>query len=81
MGTAKEVAPTPELALDRAIKIANKAAACGPRGSKAPWLRRIWPSIRKKQARSQKRMLYHTRDFREGRDSEAEGRLPVYHGN
>ena len=35
MGTVQEVATSPQSALDEAIKIANKIAACGPLGIKA----------------------------------------------
>ena len=34
MGTVQEIAETPEGALNRAIEIANKVAACGPLGVK-----------------------------------------------
>ena len=86
MGTAQEVAPAPELALNRAIEIANKIAACSPLGIKttlASGHLAVDPQEADALAKTEEqyRALYRTRDFQEGRKAEAEGRPPVYYGN
>ena len=86
IGTAQEVVPTPELALDRGIEIANKIAACGPLGIKTT-LASAHLAVDPQETHALSELdqqygaLYHTRDFVEGRKAEAEGRPPVYHGN
>jgi enoyl-CoA hydratase len=86
MGTVQEVASTPPSALDKAIEIANKIAACGPLGIKAS-LASAYLAIDPAQANAlsaldaQRATLYRSQDFQEGRKAEAEGRQPLYHGN
>jgi enoyl-CoA hydratase len=86
MGTVQEVATSPQSALDEAIKIANKIAACGPLGIKAS-LASAHLAVDAAQADAlaaldaQRAALYRSQDFQEGRKAEAEGRRPVYHGN
>ncbi|RFU45475.1 hypothetical protein D0B32_22965 [Paraburkholderia sp. DHOC27] len=85
MGEAQEVLPTPQAALDRAVEIANKIAACGPLGIKMT-LTSAHLVIDPVQADALMKLdeqygaLYHTQDFLEGRRAEAEGRKPVYVG-
>jgi enoyl-CoA hydratase/carnithine racemase len=86
MGTVQEVATSPQSALDKAIEIASKIAACGPLGIKAS-LASAHLAVDKAQADAlsaldgQRATLYRSQDFQEGRRAEAEGRRPVYHGN
>lgn len=86
MGTVQEVATSPQSALDKAIEIASKIAACGPLGIKAS-LASAHLAVDKAQADAlsaldgQRATLYRSQDFQEGRKAEAEGRRPVYHGN
>jgi enoyl-CoA hydratase len=86
MGTVQEVAATPQSALDKAIEIANKVAACGPLGIKAA-LASAHLAVDASEASAYAKLdaqygaLYRTQDFLEGRKAEAEGRAPVYRGN
>jgi enoyl-CoA hydratase/carnithine racemase len=85
MGEIQMVAPTPEQALDAAIKIAMRIAACAPLGIKATLasahlaLDESEPVALAKTS-EQYAALYRTEDFLEGRRAEAEGRPPVYTG-
>lgn len=85
MGEIQMVAPTPELALDAAIQIATRIAACAPLGIRATLdsahlaLDESEPSALAKTS-EQYAALYRTQDFLEGRRAEAEGRPPVYTG-
>jgi enoyl-CoA hydratase len=85
MGLVQQVAPTPEEALEAGIQIANKIAACGPLGIKAT-LRSAHLAIDSAEADALSRLdaqfgaLFHTQDFQEGREAEAQGRAPVYQG-
>ncbi len=85
MGTVQEVAAAPELALARAIELANKVAACGPLGIEAS-LASAHLAIDTSEADALYRLgaqysaLYRTEDFIEGRRAEAEHRAPVFHG-
>jgi enoyl-CoA hydratase/carnithine racemase len=86
MGTVQEIADTSQAALDRAIQIANKVAACGPLGIKtslASAHMAVDPAEEDALSKldAQYAALYRTNDFIEGRTAEAEGRKPVYHGN
>ena len=86
MGTVQEIADTSQAALDRAIQIANKVAACGPLGIKtslASAHMAVDPAEEDALSKldAQYGALYRTNDFIEGRTAEAEGRKPVYHGN
>jgi enoyl-CoA hydratase len=86
MGTVQEVASSAQSALDKAIEIANKIAACGPLGIKAS-LASAHLAVDAAQADAlsaldaQRATLYRSQDFQEGRKAEAERRRPVYHGN
>jgi enoyl-CoA hydratase/carnithine racemase len=85
MGTVQEIAPTPEAALAKAAEIANKIAACGPLGIKTS-LASAHLAIDPAEAPALAQLdvqygaLYHTHDFQEGRDAEAQHRTPVYLG-
>ena len=86
MRTIQENAATPEAALDRALEIANKVAACGPLGIKTTLASAhlaVDPAADAALSKldAQFGALFHTHDFLEGRKAEAEGRPPVYHGN
>jgi enoyl-CoA hydratase/carnithine racemase len=86
MGTVQEIADTSQAALDRAIQIANKVAACGPLGIKtslASAHMAVDPAEEDALSKldAQFGALFGTNDFIEGRTAEAEGRKPVYHGN
>ncbi|RXT47782.1 hypothetical protein B5V03_16090 [Bradyrhizobium betae] len=84
MGTVQDVTPNRDAALAKAIGIANKIAACGPLGIRTS-LASSHLAIEDASAAlakldAQYRALYATRDFREGRDAQAEKRPPVYEG-
>ena len=85
IGEVQLVAPTKEKALDAGIQIANKIAACAPLGIKTTLLS-AHLAIDSTEAAALSRLdaqfgaLFHTRDFQEGRDAEAQGRAPVYQG-
>lgn len=84
--TIQEIAATPKAALDRACEIANKVAACGPLGIKTTLTSAhlaVDPAADEALAKlnAQFSALFHTHDFVEGRNAEAEDRSPTYHGN
>jgi len=85
MGTVQEVQPTPDAALQRAIELAGKIADCGPLGIKTS-LASAHLAVDPTEAAALAQLdaqfgaLFHTRDFQEGRDAEAEDRRPVYEG-
>lgn len=85
MGITQQVAPTPQAALDAAIAIARKVAACGPLGIMST-LRSgheyVDPIEREALAKldAAYAALYRTEDFIEGRKAEAENRPPKYNG-
>jgi enoyl-CoA hydratase/carnithine racemase len=86
VGTVQEIAPTPASALNLAVEIANKVAACGPLGIKttlasAHLVADPAEADALSKLEAQYGALYRTQDFQEGRKAEAEGRPPVYHGN
>ena len=86
MGMVQEIADTPQAALDRAVAIADKVAACAPLGIKTT-LTSAHLAIDPAEAEALSRLdaqfgaLFHTHDFIEGRNAEAEGRAPVYQGS
>ncbi|VVE48602.1 enoyl-CoA hydratase [Pandoraea capi] len=86
MGTLQEIAETPQAALERAIAIANKVAACGPLGVQTT-LASAHLAIDASQGPAfaalgaQYGAVYRTNDFIEGVTAEAQGRAPVFHGN
>jgi enoyl-CoA hydratase/carnithine racemase len=85
MGEIQMIEPTPEKALERAIQIATRIAACAPLGIKTTLasahlaLDESEPAALAKTG-EQYAALYRTQDFLEGRRAEAEGRSPVYSG-
>ena len=85
MGEIQMIASTPAQALDAAIQIATRIAACAPLGIKATLasahlaLDESEPAALAKTG-EQYAALYRTQDFLEGRRAEAEGRPPVYTG-
>ncbi len=85
IGEVQQVAPTPEMALEAGIKIANKIAACGPLGIKTTLIS-AHLAIDSTESDALSRLeaefgaLFHTQDFQEGREAEAQGRIPVYQG-
>jgi enoyl-CoA hydratase len=85
MGVTQQVAPTREAALDAAVAIARKIAACAPLSIKAT-LRSAHQVVDPIEADALSKLdaeygaLYRTEDFVEGRRAEAEGRPPRYQG-
>lgn len=85
MGAIQQIAPNPAKALETGIELARKIAACGPLGIKTT-LESAHLSIDESEAAAFAKLneqfgaLFHTEDFIEGRNAEAEGRPPVYHG-
>jgi len=85
MGITQDIAPTPAAALDAAIAMARKIAACGPLSIKAT-LVSAHQMIDPVEADALSKLdaaygaLYRTEDFIEGRRAEAEGRPPKYQG-
>lgn len=85
MGVTQQVAPTPEAALQAAVGMAQKIAACGPLGIRAT-LASAHQVIDPVEADALSKLgaqyaaLYRTEDFLEGRRAEAEGRAPRYQG-
>jgi enoyl-CoA hydratase/carnithine racemase len=84
MGIVQKVVPTPAEALQAGIEIAGRIAACGPLGVRATLASAHLANSSQSEALAkldtQYRALYGTEDFKEGRQAEAEGRTPVYHG-
>ena len=81
MGTVQEALPTPDAALQRAIELAGKIADCGPLGIKTSFASAhlaVDPveAAALAQLDAQFGALFHTRDFQEGRDAEAQARRP-----
>ena len=85
IGDVQQVTSTPEKALEAGIEIANKIAACGPLGIKTTLLS-AHLAVDSTETEPLSRLdaqfgaLFHTRDFQEGREAEAQGRAPVYQG-
>ena len=85
MGVTQQIAPTREAALEMAIAIARKIAACAPLSIKAT-LRSAHQVVDPIEADALSKLdaeygaLYRTEDFVEGRRAEAEGRPPKYQG-
>jgi enoyl-CoA hydratase len=86
MGILQEITETPHAALDRAVAIANKVAACAPLGIQTT-LASAHLAIDAGEAQAFAKLdaqygsLYRTKDFIEGLTAQAEGRPPVFHGN
>jgi enoyl-CoA hydratase len=85
MGVIQQIAPNPAQALQAGIGLARKIAACGPLGIKTT-LQSAHLAIDDSEAAAFARLsgqfggLFHTQDFTEGRNAEAQGRPPVYQG-
>ena len=85
MGVIQQIAANPAQALETGIGLARKIAACGPLGIKTT-LESAHLAIDESEAAAFAKLngqfggLFHTEDFIEGRNAEAEGRSPVYHG-
>ena len=85
MGITQEIAATREAALEAAVAIARKIAACAPLSIKAT-LRSAHQVVDPVEADALSKLdaeygaLYRTEDFVEGRRAEAEGRPPRYQG-
>jgi enoyl-CoA hydratase/carnithine racemase len=85
MGITQEIASNPQAALDLAVLLARKVAACGPLGISAT-LASAHQVIDPVEADALSKLgaqyaaLYRTEDFLEGRRAEAEGRPPKYQG-
>jgi enoyl-CoA hydratase len=85
MSITQQIAPTAAAALEAAIVMAQKIAACGPLGIRAT-LASAHQVIDPVEADALSKLgaqyaaLYRTEDFLEGRRAEAEGRPPRYQG-
>ncbi len=85
MGVIQQIAPNPAQALQAGIGLARKIAACGPLGIKTT-LQSAHLAIDDSEAAAFARLsgqfggLFHTQDFTEGRNAEAQGRPLVYQG-
>jgi enoyl-CoA hydratase/carnithine racemase len=85
MGVTQQIAPTASAALDAAVAMARKMAACAPLSIKAT-LASAHQVIDPVEADALSKLgaqyaaLYRTEDFIEGRRAEAEGRPPKYKG-
>jgi enoyl-CoA hydratase/carnithine racemase len=85
MRITQQIAPTRDAALEAAVAIARKIAACAPLSIRAT-LRSAHQVIDPVEADALSRLdgeysaLYRTEDFIEGRKAEAEGRPPRYQG-
>lgn len=85
MGVTQQIEPTPVAALDAAVALANRMAACGPLSIKTT-LASAHQVIDPVEADALSKLgaqysaLYRTEDFVEGRRAEAEGRPPKYQG-
>src|SRR5262245_15877084 len=85
MGITQQIAPTPQAALEAAVALARKIAACAPLGVRAT-LASAHQVIDPVEADALSKLgaqyaaLYRTEDFVEGRKAEAEGRAPKYQG-
>jgi enoyl-CoA hydratase len=86
MGVLQEISETPQATLTRAMTIANRVAACAPLGVQAT-LASAHLAIDSGDAQAFSKLatqygaLYRTKDFVEGVTAQAEGRLPIFHGD
>jgi enoyl-CoA hydratase len=85
IGEVQQVAPTPEEALEAGTQIANKIAACGPRGIKTTLIS-AHPAVDPGEVEALSKLdaqfgaLFYTQDLLEGVNAQPEGRKPVYQG-
>ncbi|HZT77293.1 MAG TPA: enoyl-CoA hydratase-related protein [Vicinamibacterales bacterium] len=85
IGVTQQIAPTPAAALEAAVAVARKVAACAPLSIKATLAsaRQVIDPVEAdalSKLGAQYAALYRTEDFVEGRRAEAEGRPPKYTG-
>jgi enoyl-CoA hydratase len=85
MRTVQQVSPSPDQALIDGIAIANKVSACAPLGIQttlASAHAAILPAEMPALSNLDKEFgrLFHTHDFKEGVQADAQGRAPVYRG-
>ncbi len=85
IGVTQFVQPTQQAALDTAVSVAKKIAACGPLGIKATLASSHFvidpiEADALSKLGAQYTALYRTEDFLEGRKAEAEQRPPRYQG-
>jgi enoyl-CoA hydratase/carnithine racemase len=86
MGVVQEIAPNKAAALEAAIGIANRIAACGPLGIRATLevahvaLNDATDAAGFAKLESAYVSLFRSADFLEGRKAEAENRPPIFHG-
>ena len=86
MGTVQQVSPSAERAMIDGIAIATKISACAPLGIQttlASAHSAILPTETPALSNLDKEFgrLFHTHDFKEGVQADAQGRAPVYLGN
>ncbi len=85
MGTVQELAPSAEAALQLAVVIATKVAACAPLSIKNT-LASAHLAIDEGEEKAfaqlplQRAALYATEDFKEALKAEREHRMPTYYG-
>jgi enoyl-CoA hydratase len=85
MGLVQQVAADREAAMKAGLAIAEKVAKCAPLGIKSALASAHLATIELEtpalsQLDTQFGRLFHTRDFQEGRDADAQGRAPVFIG-
>ena len=86
LGVVQEVAPNKATALEVAIGIANRIAACGPLGIKATLavahlaINDAADAAAYAKLEAEYVKLFGSEDFLEGRKAEAENRPPIFHG-
>jgi len=86
MGIVQEMAPNKAAALEVAIGIANRIAACGPLGIKATLavahlaINDAADAAGYAKLEAEYVKLFGSEDFLEGRRAEAENRPPIFHG-
>jgi enoyl-CoA hydratase len=86
MGVVQEIAPNKTAAIEVAIGIANRVAACGPLGIKATLEAARLVINDSVDAAGFKKLetayvyLFSSEDFAEGRKAETENRPPVFQG-
>jgi enoyl-CoA hydratase len=86
MGTVQEIAPDKAAALEAAIAIANRIAACAPRGVQATLqvahlaLNATADAAAFAALEKAYVSLFGTEDFIEGRKAQAENRAPIFYG-
>jgi enoyl-CoA hydratase/carnithine racemase len=85
MRITQQIAPTPAAALEAAVEMARKIAACAPLSIKATLAsaRQVIDPVEAdalSKLGAQYAALYRTEDFIEGRRAEAENRAPKYKG-